>query len=61
MGLIRLKISIFIQEAMPHTIFLVADHSIEIHILHAVEDIGFNVRVFFLQFRNQLFRLQAFG
>ena len=58
---IRLKISIFIQETVLHAIFLVANHSIKIHIFHAVEYIGFNVRVFFLQFSNQFFRLQAFG
>lgn len=54
-------ISIIFQEAVFYSILLVADHCIKINVFHAVEDICLNVRVFFLQFSNQLFRLQAFG
>lgn len=60
-GPIRLKISVFFQKAVSDPIFLVTEHSSQINIFHAVEDIGFNVRIFFLHLSNQLFRLQTLG
>ena len=54
-------VSVFVQKTVPDSILLIADHSSQINVFHAVEDIGFNGRILFLQLCDQLFRLKTLG
>ena len=54
-------VSVFFKKTVSDSILLIADHSSQIDVFHAVEDIGFNIRILFLQLCDQLFRLKTFG
>ena len=53
--------SVFLQKIVLDSIFLITNHGSQINVSHAVEDIGFNVRIIFFQLCDQLFRLKTFG
>ena len=46
---------------MPHSVFFILYHRIEIHVFHATENIGFHERICLFQLRDEFFRLKALG